>query len=93
MSVQNAFKKNVFTQKTINVEMNLNHARSLWGFIKVCLEDQQKKGEFLMSEESAVKVIGAWESLAKAIDTEDKFPSVDAYGTVTVNAESKEIEE
>jgi len=93
MSIQNAFKENVFTQKIINVEMNLTHARSLWGFIKVCLDDQQKKGEFLMSQESAIKVIAAWESLAKAIDSEDKFPSKDAYGTVTINAESKEIEE
>jgi hypothetical protein len=83
----NSFGQKNYVEKTINVEMNLNHARSLWGFIKICLEQQEQSGRFVMSQESAIKVINAWESLAKAIDGADKVPSKDAYGTVTIDAE------
>jgi len=87
MSVQNSFKNNGYIEKTINVEMNLSQARSLWGFIKVCMEEQMQQQKFLMSPESAIKVMSAWESLAKAIDGHDKAPLKNAYGEVTIEAE------
>lgn len=92
MSLNKAFGGSVYTEKTINVEMNYNHARSLWAFIKTSLDKQMEKGEFEMSKETAVKVMNAWDSLAKALDKADKAPYKDAYGNVTVPTEAKEIE-
>ena len=91
MSIQNSFKRNEFVEKTIDIHMNLACARSLWGFIKLCLEEQAKQNKFVMSHESGVKVITAWEEIAKAIDSFDKGKTKNAYGEVTFDAEAKEV--
>ena len=91
MTVQNSFKKVEYVDRTVDIRMNLGCARSLWGFIKLCLEEQAKQNKFVMSHETGVKVITAWEEIARAIDSYDKGKTTNAYGDVTIDAEAKEV--